>query len=170
MLYGSFQMDHRALYCKLKGVQCESGSQPTIHILITSCQCFIIPPCLYLNIFKSSDFTKVLNNLVGCSADTVQTPPRNIVWHHLCLPAEWEAQREVSGLDWTPKGYITYGHTSKSHLQGEMKFSVTCSVSHLTTIPCNCLEFKYVFPEVPGKRYTEESRARIKDLISCTFW
>lgn len=46
MLYGSFQMDHRAVCFKLKGVQCTCESQTTIHILITGCQCFIIP--LYL--------------------------------------------------------------------------------------------------------------------------
>lgn len=68
MLYSSFQMDHRVLHCKLKGVQCETESQTTIHILITSIQCFNI--LLYLH-FQPSDPTKVMNNLVGCSADTV---------------------------------------------------------------------------------------------------
>lgn len=88
MFYGSFQMDHGAFYCKLKGVQCASESQTTIYTLITSCQCFIIPLYLYLNIFKSSDPSKIMTNWVGCSTEAVQIQARNTMRCHLCVPAK----------------------------------------------------------------------------------
>lgn len=75
MFYGSFQMDHGAFYCKLKGVQCAYESQTTIYTPIMSCQCFVILLYLYLNLFKSSDPTKVMTNWVGCSTEAGKYRP-----------------------------------------------------------------------------------------------
>ena len=168
ILYGSFQRDNRVLHCSLKGVQCEAESQTTIHILIPSTQCFIILLYLYLNIFKSSDPTKVMNNLVGCSADAVPTQPRNTVTHHLCLPAE-EGSRNGLDIKWL----YNLENTSKSHLLVDVKHTVqretkpilyvSCcpvpiSISHLAIVPCNRLEVKCIFSGVSGKMLHSQKR------------
>lgn len=108
MFYVSFQMDHGAFYGKLKGVQCASESQTTIYTLITSCQCFVIPLHLYLNIFKSSDPTKVMTNWVGCSAEAVQNTTSQ---KHNEMPpvssCRGGGSEEVNKLGWTLNDYIT---------------------------------------------------------------
>lgn len=168
------------LHGNLKGVQCEAASQTTIHILITSTPCFIILLYLYLNIFKSSDPTKVMNNLVGCSADAVPTQPRNTVRDHLCLPAE-EGSR--NGLD--SKWLYNLENTSKSHLLVDAKYTVqqekkpilyvsccpvTISISHLAIVPCNCLEVKCIFSGVSGKCCTaRKEKGSHRDLVSRAF-
>ena len=160
MLYGSFQMDHRVSHCKLEGVQCEAESQTTTHILITSTHCFIILLYPDLNLVKSSDLVEVVSNLVGFSADAVQTQPRSTVRGHLCLPAEERSENESD-----IKCLFNLENTSKSHLQGDVKYTVrwetkpilyvsccvTISISHLAIVAWNCLEVKYTFPGVPGK-------------------
>lgn len=119
MLYGSFQMDHRVSHCKLEGVQCEAESQTTTHILITSTHCFIILLYPDLNLVKSSDLVEVVSNLVGFSADAVQTQPRSTVRGHLCLPAEERSENESD-----IKCLFNLENTSKSHLQGNVKYTV----------------------------------------------
>lgn len=164
MLYGSFQMDHRALHCKLKGVQCEAESQTTTHILITSTHCFIILLYPDLNVVKSSDLVKVVSNLVGFSADAVQRQSRSTGRGHLCLPAEERSENELD-----TKCLLNLENTSKPHLQVDMKCTVgwetkpilhvsccvTISISHLAIVACNCLEVKYTSPGVPGKCSTD---------------
>ena len=118
-LYGSFQMDHRVSHCKLKGVQCEAESQTTTHILITSTPCLSILLYADLNVVKSSGLVKAVSNLVGCSADTVQTQPRSTVRGHLCLPAEEGSEAELD-----TKCLFNLENTSKSHLQGDVKYTV----------------------------------------------
>lgn len=165
-------MDNRVLHCNLKGVQCEAASQTTIHILTTSTPCFIILLYLYLNIFKSSDRTKVMNNLVGCSADAVPTQPRNTVRDHLYLPAE-EGSR--NGLD--SKWLYNLENLVKYTVQREKKpilyvscCPVTISISHLAIVPCNCLEVKCIFSGVSGKYCTSrKEKGSHRDLVSRAF-
>lgn len=137
MFYGSFQMDHGAFYCKLKGAQRASESQATIYTLITSCQCFIIPLYLYLNISKSSDSTKVMTNWVGCSTEAVQnTTSQKHNGCHLCLPAEGggsEGSKQI-GLD--TKWLYLLLCSSKSHLQGDIEHTSLWEIKSIVYASC----------------------------------
>lgn len=133
----SFQMDHGAFYGKLKGVQCASESQTTIYTLITSCQCFVIPLHLYLNIFKSSDPTKVMTNWVGCSAEAVQntTSQKHNEMSPVssCRGGGSEGSKQI-GLD--TKWLYHLLCSSKSHLQGDIYYTSWWEIKSIAYASC----------------------------------
>ena len=140
------------------------GSQWFLLLVPSSTHCFIILLCPDLNLVKSSELVEVVSNLVGFSADAVQTQPRSTVRGHLCLPAEERSENESD-----TKCLFNLENISKSHLQGDVKYTVrwetkpilyvsccvTISISHLAIVAWNCLEVKYTFPGVPGKCCTD---------------